>query len=150
MTPLGTYVLQTLTALTVIVALALIFAGMLRRAQAKATGDALELVARLPLDPRRSIVLVRVASRIYVLGVGEAGIAKLGELERDELPSQPTTKGASFADVLQRIRAGTLFSTKGESVAEVDARDSGAPDSGGDAPHRSSIGAREEHDDRTD
>jgi flagellar protein FliO/FliZ len=44
----------------------------------------MRVVARLPLEPRRSVVVVRVGARTLVLGSSEAGLETLAELTPGE------------------------------------------------------------------
>ena len=72
----------------------------------------MEVVSRLPVEPRRSILVVRIGERHMVVGSSEAGFTKLGEL--DELPA-PTTEETeeteetesklSFREIFQKGRA---------------------------------------------
>lgn len=47
----------------------------------------LELVGRLPLDPRRAIYLVRVGPQVLVVGASDGGLVKLSELASSDLPA---------------------------------------------------------------
>jgi flagellar biogenesis protein FliO len=100
-TPLSRYVVETVISLVAILALSIVLLSALRRAGiGKATGP-LELLARLPLDGRRAVYLVRVEKTVYVLGASENAMQKLGELPEAALlgvAAQPQT----FADVLRR------------------------------------------------
>jgi flagellar biogenesis protein FliO len=60
-------------------------------------------VGRLPLEGRRAVYLVRVGRVVYVVGASEAGIAKLGEVDRDsiELPAA-AHQNETFREVLNR------------------------------------------------
>ncbi|MFO0679661.1 MAG: flagellar biosynthetic protein FliO [Polyangiaceae bacterium] len=66
-----------------------------------------ELAGHLPLDARRAIYLVKVADQVLVVGVGEGGFTKLGEVPADALvpTSPPSTpgSGSSFAAILARV-----------------------------------------------
>ncbi len=59
-------------------ALLLALAWSLRRAQPM---KGARVVLRLPLEPRRSLVVVELAERHLVLGVSESGVALLTELD---------------------------------------------------------------------
>jgi flagellar protein FliO/FliZ len=102
MTPLSRYVVETLITLTAVVALSILLLTLLRRAGVGKPSGPLELVARLPLDARRAVYLVRVGSTIYVLGASESAMQKLGELPQSELPLGPEPSQLSFRDVLRR------------------------------------------------
>lgn len=110
MSPLATYVVETLITLFVIVGLAVVVLYVARRAGVGRPTGPLELVGRLPLDGRRAIYLVRVEATIYVLAASEAGLVKLGQFAREAagldesaLAGAPPSK---FSDVLERVLAG--------------------------------------------
>ncbi len=65
----------------------------------------IELWGHLPLDARRGIYLVKVGGQVLVVGVGEGGFTKLGELPASELPREVASQ-PSFAEVLSRAMAG--------------------------------------------
>jgi flagellar biosynthetic protein FliO len=68
----------------------------------KASG-AIRVVARCPLEPRRSVFVIETAGRCFLVGVGDGPMALLAELEADKLPKAPETTGLRFADVLARL-----------------------------------------------
>lgn len=69
-------------------------------------GEHLEVIERMALDARRSVVVVRVGKRMLLLGVGEqAAPSLITELDPAELPRQQTAK-VSFLDVLRKRREG--------------------------------------------
>jgi flagellar biogenesis protein FliO len=100
-TPLSRYVVETVISLVAIVALSILLLSALRRAGVGKANGPLELVARLPLEGRRAVYLVRVGQTIYVLGASENAMQKLGELPEAELP-HVVPEPKSFADVLKR------------------------------------------------
>jgi flagellar biogenesis protein FliO len=105
MTPLSRYVVETVITLVAIVALSVLLLSVLRRAGLGKPKGPLQLLARLPLDGRRAVYLVRVEHTVYVLGASEQAMQKLGELPESALATleaEPET----FASVLKR--AATL------------------------------------------
>jgi flagellar biosynthetic protein FliO len=68
----------------------------------RGANGAMEVLGRLPLEPRRSLLVVRVATRHLVLSSSENGVATLAELTDDDVAAfareAPTPR--SFADVL--------------------------------------------------
>ena len=74
-----------------------------RRVGLARQSGAIALVGRLPLEARRSIYLVRVGRRVYVVGASEAGFAKLGELPEAEIPNESQPAAPPFRDVLARV-----------------------------------------------
>lgn len=68
------------------------------------------VLARCALEPRRSLYLIEVAGRGFLVGVGEGGaMTTLGEIDVAALPAAPTSVrtpvAASFADLLARVLA---------------------------------------------
>jgi len=102
MTPLSRYVVETLITLTAVVALCILLLTLLRRAGVGKPGGPLELLARLPLDTRRAVYLVRVGETVYVLAASESAMEKLGELPQSALPPAPALQSQSFREVLRR------------------------------------------------
>lgn len=101
MTPLSRYVIETVISLVAIVALSILLLSALRRAGVGKASGPLELLARLPLEGRRAVYLVRVGETIYVLGASENAMQKLGELPDDALV-RVAQEPQSFAEVLKR------------------------------------------------
>jgi len=103
MTPLSRYVIETLVTLLAVVALSVIVLSALRRAGVGKLGGPLELVARLPLEGRRAVYLVRAGETVYVLAASESALAKLGEMPSALVPRpSPPLEPRSFAEVLKR------------------------------------------------
>jgi flagellar protein FliO/FliZ len=69
-------------------------------------GGRMEVLERLPLDPRRAVHLVRVGDRVLVIGTGEGAPSLLTELDAAEVPEPEPQPKTSFADVLARLRDG--------------------------------------------
>lgn len=84
MSPLASYVLQTLVTLVGVSALAVLVLYGARRAGLGRASGPLEVLGKLPLDGRRAVYLVRVVDATYVLGASEGGLVKLGELAARE------------------------------------------------------------------
>src|SRR6478672_1443123 len=102
MTPLSRYVVETLVTLLAVVALCVVLLSALRRVGVGKLGGPLELLARLPLEGRRAVYLVRAGETVYVLAASETALAKLGEMPRDAVPENVSVEPRSFADVLKR------------------------------------------------
>jgi flagellar biogenesis protein FliO len=101
MTPLSRYVVETVISLVAIAALSIVLLSALRRAGVGKANGPLELLARLPLEGRRAVYLVRVAETVYVLGASENAMQKLGELPEAALPKL-AQEPQRFADILKR------------------------------------------------
>lgn len=103
MGPYASYLVETFVTLIVVCGLAfLVLYGARRLGVGRARG-AISLVGQLPLDARRSVYLIKVGELVFVVGVGEAGFAKLGELPAKDLPELEATP-EPFAKILSRLR----------------------------------------------
>lgn len=120
MTPLSRYVVETLVTLLGIVALSVVLLSALRRAGVGKPGGPLELLARLPLEGRRAVYLVRVGKLVYVVAASESSLAKLGEIPREDLPEAASLEPLRFSDVLKRA--------VGVAIAKDDKAALGAPE----------------------
>ncbi len=106
----GAYLLQTLLSLVAVSALAVLILYAVRRLGGPQARGPLALVGQLPLGGSRAIYVVRVGGQHLVVGAGEGGLSKLGELgEADAaLFAADATKaaaGTGFAGYLARARA---------------------------------------------
>ncbi len=104
MTPLSRYVVETFVTLLAVVALCVLLLSALRRVGVGKVGGPLELLARLPLEGRRAVYLVRAGETVYVLAASESALAKLGEMPREAVPANLglALEPRSFSDVLKR------------------------------------------------
>lgn len=102
MTPLATYVVETVVTLVAIAALAVAVLYGARRVGIGRPAGPLQLVGRLPLDGRRAVYLVRVGKTVYVVGASEAGLSKLGELDDEGLELSSSPAGTRFSEALAR------------------------------------------------
>jgi flagellar biogenesis protein FliO len=104
MSPAAGYIVQTLVTLAAVCALAVAVLWGARRAGVGRAAGPIELVGRLPLEARRSIYLVKVGETVLVVGAGEGGFTKLGEVPAGglALPAGAPDVHASFAEVLAR------------------------------------------------
>src|SRR5580704_15994724 len=59
----------------------------------------LDVVARVPLEPRRSLYIVDVAGKALLVGTSEMGLTVLTELDRERVASAPAP--ASFAELVR-------------------------------------------------
>ena len=109
MTPLGSYIVQTLVTLTGEVALAVLVLYAARRFGMGRAGGPLELIGRLPLDGRRAVYLVRIGKRVLVLGAGDQALTSLAELSSEEVAGlSGGASEVSFKETLARVlRSGT-------------------------------------------
>lgn len=124
------YLALSLLVLLVIVGLALLSLYVARRAglgHGHGLGS-IELLARLPLEPRRSVYVVRVLNQVLIIGASEAGLSKLGELsESAALELRGSAPAGGFAAVL----ASTLLRSSARSGKNAS---ESAPGASGSAP----------------
>jgi flagellar biosynthetic protein FliO len=65
---------------------------------------AIRVLGRCPLEPRRSVYLLEVGGRCFLVGVGDGPMSLLAELDRAALPAvTPGRTGAPFADILGKL-----------------------------------------------
>ena len=96
------YLVETFVTLVAVCALAFVVLWGARRLGIGRPSGPIALRGHLPLDARRSIYLVEVGAQVFVVGVGEGGFTKLGEIAASELPAEDTARGAPFAEILAR------------------------------------------------
>ncbi len=113
MSPLGRYLLETGITLLGVLLLAGLVLLAARRLGAPQVGGPLALLGRLPLEPRRSVCLVKVLDTVYVLGVSEAGVSKLGELEPTAAAALTSAPPRRFSDLLGRLAKGRAHPPEG-------------------------------------
>ncbi len=97
------YLVETFITLVAVCGLALVVLWGARRMGVGRPSGPIELLGTLPLDARRAIHLVQVGAQVFVVGVGEAGFTKLGELPAADVPRAPVAPRATFGDVLSRV-----------------------------------------------
>jgi flagellar biogenesis protein FliO len=98
---LESYVTESIALLSIIAVLAVLVTLGARRAGLGRVLGPVELLARLPLEARRSVYVVRVVDRILILGASEAGLVKLGELEKDTVAAGGAAARPTFASLLE-------------------------------------------------
>ncbi len=127
MSPYASYLLETLFTLVGVSVLAgLVLYGARKVGVGRATGG-LELVGRLPLDARRSIALVKIGETVFVIGVGDGGMTKLGEVAASSVPIQAPAPPKNFASVLAEVlgRGVSRAAAKPMTAAPTEARKGG-------------------------
>ena len=102
--------LESFLVLLLVCGLAFAVLLVARRAGVARAFGAAELVGQLPLEPRRSLYLVKIGGRVLVVGASEAGLSKLGELEATDVPKADGP--VSFADALARALGRARASSK--------------------------------------
>ncbi len=66
-----------------------------RHARARAETAGMRVVGRLTLEPRRSIYLVEVGGRCFMVGVGDGPMTMLGEVEAPATTAATALKAVS-------------------------------------------------------
>src|SRR5262245_55189521 len=90
----GTYgelLITSIVVLAVVCVLAYVVVRLARRYLGAPRGDAaglLDVVARVPLEPRRSLYIVEVAGKALLVGTSEMGLTVLSELDRDAVKAR--------------------------------------------------------------
>ena len=103
--PYASYIFETFITLLAVCALAFVVLYGARRLGIGRPSGPIQLYGQLPLDARRAIYLVRVGAQVFVVGVGEGGFTKLGEIAAADLPELPAEASTIFARLLRRPRA---------------------------------------------
>jgi flagellar biogenesis protein FliO len=120
MTPLSRYVVETLVTLLAVVVLCVVLLSALRRVGVGKVGGPLELLARLPLEGRRAVYLVRAGETVYVLAASDNALSKLGEIPREALPLTEPLEPQSFSAVLKRAIGVKVTDAKDPAPAGKD------------------------------
>jgi flagellar biogenesis protein FliO len=109
------YLIETFVTLVAVCALAYVVLWGARRLGVGRPRGPIELCGHLPLDARRAIYLVKVGSQVLVVGVGEGGFTKLGEIPASELPRDGTSPASPGVTGFPDVFARALSRKKGES-----------------------------------
>jgi len=68
--------------------------------------DCVKVLGRCFLEPRRSVYVIEVAGRCFVIGVGDGPVSLLAEVEKSSLPPiamGPRSSNGPFNDVLAKV-----------------------------------------------
>jgi flagellar biogenesis protein FliO len=103
MSPYASYLVETFVTLVAVCALAFVLLYGARRLGVGRAQGPIELAGQLPLDGRRFIYLVRIGGQVFVVGAGEGGMTKLGEISAADLPAPAARAPSSFVSVLSRV-----------------------------------------------
>ena len=99
------YIVETFVTLLAVCGLAFVVLYGARRLGVGRASGPIQLCGQLPLDARRAIYLVRVGAQVIIVGVGEGGFTKLGELAASDLAlggNEPAQPAPAFAAALAR------------------------------------------------
>lgn len=106
--------MESLLVVLVVALLAGAVTFMARRAGVGQPSGPVELLARLPLEARRAVYVVRVVDQVLILGGSEAGLSKLGELSAEEAAALPEAGRGGFAVALQAALGRHRGVTRGQ------------------------------------
>jgi flagellar biogenesis protein FliO len=87
--------------------------GALRLLAPRGGRGPLKVVARLSLDPRRSLVLVDAAGRYLLLGLGDGAPALVAELEAERVAAFIAAEQPVGAPLVEALRG--LFAKRGRA-----------------------------------
>ncbi len=110
----------------VALAWAILYAG--RRFGVPQMRGPMQLLGRLPLEPRRAICLVKIGDKLLVVGTSEAGVTKLAELDAAELPETTTERPKSFSVVLQQALGRPSPPVSSTTTSETSSEPAPSPD----------------------
>lgn len=99
---------------------------MARRGYGTGSNRNLRVIERVMLEPRRSVYLLEVGKRVFLVGSSDQSVNTLAELSRDDLTVKADAQGeaaqtpaARFADVLARIRKTSNAASAGPVPANA-------------------------------
>jgi flagellar biogenesis protein FliO len=101
--PYAGYLVETFVTLAVVCVLAALILWGAKRAGLGHSSGPVELCGHVQLEARRAVYLVKVLDTVYVVGAGEGGFVKLGEVPASSLPSATPARAVPFAEVLGRV-----------------------------------------------
>ncbi|MEZ4366970.1 MAG: flagellar biosynthetic protein FliO [Kofleriaceae bacterium] len=106
----GGVLLTSLLTLLVVVVAAIVVVRLSRRlgvAGRAAPRELLDVVARVPLEPRRSLYVVEVAGKALLIGTSEMGLSTLAELEPEQVRARAAAEpgGGAFASMVRAALA---------------------------------------------
>jgi flagellar biogenesis protein FliO len=84
----------------------------------------LDVVARVPLEARRSLYIVDVAGKALLVGTSELGLTVLTELDRERVRAAPPTLGFA-ALVAQAVQRAAGRRVRGRGAADERAASDG-------------------------
>jgi flagellar biogenesis protein FliO len=117
---LESYVSESVAYLVVAGLLAVLLSLAARRVGAPRALGPVQLLARLPLEARRAVYVVRVVDRVLIIGSSEAGLTKLGELPGHTLVEPAFDRSETpFSRLLEGIWRGSRGGPVRNQAAEV-------------------------------
>ena len=100
----GGLLVTTVVVLVAVCVVAYVVVRLLRRGlEGRAVGESIvSVIARVPLEPRRSLYVVRVGGRTLLLGASEMGLGLVTELDGDVVPddARAVSPARRFADLV--------------------------------------------------
>lgn len=110
MSPVWEYLRASALGLCALIGLGAALLYATRRAGVTRAPGSLEVLARLQLEARRAVYVIRVLDQVLILGASEAGIEKLGELPESAAAelrkSAPHAPSFALFWAASKLRAG--------------------------------------------
>jgi flagellar biosynthetic protein FliO len=104
---LGGSIAVTFLSLGLVCLLAFLFLRWLSRRGVSPGRGPIRVLARCPLEPRRSLFLVETGGRCFLIGSGDTAMTMLAEVDPAQVKAleqaEPQRSGLGFADVLARV-----------------------------------------------
>src|SRR4051812_37387486 len=100
----GDLLITSLVVLIAVCAAAFIVVRLLGRVMSTGRSrgaELLDVVARVPLEPRRSLYVVEAAGKTLLIGTSEMGLSVLSELDGDQVRAR-TVPRQSFGDLVRQ------------------------------------------------
>jgi flagellar biogenesis protein FliO len=87
----------------------------------------LDVVARVPLEPRRSLYVVEVAGKTLLVGTSEMGLSVLSELDAAEVRTRALARPPTFVELVaqawRKRREAGRAETPAKTEAETESKD---------------------------
>ena len=104
----GAQLAQVCGALIIVIALAFIIMRFVAsRGIGMSKGQRMQVVERLPLGPRQSLMIVKVGAQYMLVGVSEGSIQHLKDLDAEDVTGDLEKKASVFAEQLKKAELTT-------------------------------------------
>ena len=96
----GDLLVTSLIVLGVVCVAAFAVVRLLGRVMGRARGGVMDVIARMPLEPRRALYVVDVAGKTLLVGTSEMGLSVLTELDGGEVRARVAQR-RTFAEMVR-------------------------------------------------
>ena len=96
----GDLLVTSLIVLGVVCVGAFAVVRLLGRVMGRARGGVMDVIARMPLEPRRALYVVDVAGKTLLVGTSEMGLSVLSELDGEAVRAKVAER-KTFADLVR-------------------------------------------------